>query len=110
MANERKPASVSIPSDAFVGAGSGFPFCLSKIPTALQELSKYLLTSYIRKMTGRFHDRSASVLIQELVGPTNYDEVAQRMWRARNYKRIDKHCSWMTRFLVATSVVVAQTP
>jgi hypothetical protein len=74
------------------------------------ELSKYLLTSYIRKMTGRFHDRNASVLIQELFGPTNYDEVAQRMWRARNYKRIDKHSSWITRFLVAMSVVVAQTP
>jgi hypothetical protein len=74
------------------------------------ELSKYLLTSYIRKMTGRFRDRNASVLIQELIGPTSYDEVAQRMWRARNYQRIDNNCSWMTRFLVEMSVVVAQTP
>jgi hypothetical protein len=74
------------------------------------ELSKYLLTSYIRKMTGRFHDKNVSGLIQELVGPANYDEVNQRMWRNRNYKRIDVHFSWMTRMLVAASVVIAQTP
>jgi hypothetical protein len=61
-------------------------------------------------MTGRFHDRNVSGLIAEVTGSTDYIEVAQRMWRGRNYKRIDKHFSWMTRFLVAMSVVIAQTP
>lgn len=74
------------------------------------ELSKYLLSSYVRGMTGRFHDRSVSGLVGEAFGSPEYNEVAHRMWRTRNYERIDKHFSWMTRFLVAMSVVIAQTP
>ena len=60
-------------------------------------------------MTGRFHDRSVSGLIGEIVGSPDYNEVAHRMWRARNYERIEKHFSWIPRFLVAMSVVIART-
>jgi hypothetical protein len=74
------------------------------------ELSKYLLCSYVRVMTGRFHDRSVSGLVGEASVSPEYNEVAHRMWRTRNYERIDKHFSWMRRFLVAMSVVIAQTP
>ncbi len=73
------------------------------------ELSKYLLTSYVKRMTGRFHDRCVSGLVGELVGSPDYNEVAQRMWRARNYERLEKHYSWMAKFLVAMSVVIAHT-
>lgn len=76
---------------------------------SVEELSKYLLASHVKGMTGRFRDRSVSVLIEELVGSTNYGEVAHRMWRRRNYSRLGKHYSWMTRMLVAMSVVVAHT-
>jgi hypothetical protein len=74
------------------------------------ELSKYLLSSYVRVMTGRFHDRSVSGLVGKASASPEYNEVAHRMWRTRNYERIDKHFSWITRFLVAMSVVIAQTP
>jgi hypothetical protein len=74
------------------------------------ELSKYFLSSYVRVMTGRFHDRSVSGLVGEASASPEYNEVAHRMWRTRNYERIDKHFSWITRFLVAMSVVIAQTP
>ena len=73
------------------------------------ELSKYLMTSYVRRMTGRFHDRSLSGLIAEVSGPADYNEVAHRMWRNRNYGRLEKHFSRMTRFFVAMSVVIAHT-
>ena len=73
------------------------------------ELSKYLLTSYVRRMTSRFHDRSVSSLLGEVLGLDEYNEVAHRMWRGRNYARIEKHYSWMARFLVAMSVVIAHT-
>jgi hypothetical protein len=73
------------------------------------ELSKYLLTSYVRRMTSRFHDRSVSSLVGEVAGLDEYNEVAHRMWRGRNYARIEKHHSWMVRFLVAMSVVIAHT-
>ena len=74
------------------------------------ELSKYLLSSYVRTITGRFHDRSVSGLVSEASDSLEYNEVAHRMWRTRNYERINKHFSWMTRFLVAMSVVITQTP
>lgn len=73
------------------------------------ELSKYLLAGYVRRMTGRFHDRSVSGLVGEIVGPSDYNEVAQRMWRARNYERMERHYSRMVEFLVAMSVVIAHT-
>lgn len=74
------------------------------------ELAKYLASSYVRSMTGRVHDRSVSGLVSEVSSLPEYNEVAHRMWRTRNYERINKHFSWMTRFLVAMSVVIAQTP
>jgi hypothetical protein len=74
------------------------------------ELAKYLASSYVLSMTGRFHDRCVSGLVSEASGSLEYIEVTHRMWRTRNYERIDKHFSWMTRFLVAMSVVIAQTP
>jgi hypothetical protein len=70
------------------------------------ELGKYLLTSYVKRMTGRFHDRSVSTLVGEITNSVEYNEVAHRMWRMRNYRRIEKHFSWITRFLVAMSVVM----
>jgi len=73
------------------------------------ELAKYLLTSYVRRMTGRFRDRCVSGLVGQIVGSCEYDEVAQRMWRARNYERLEKHYSWMVKFLVAMSVVIEHT-
>lgn len=74
------------------------------------ELAKYLASGYVLSMTGRFHDRCVSGLVSEASGSLEYIEVTHRMWRTRNYERIDKHFSWMTRFLVAMSVVIAQTP
>jgi hypothetical protein len=74
------------------------------------ELTKYLLTSSVHRMTGRPHHRNVSSLIQEVLGLANYDDVAHRMWCNRNYKRIHKHFSWMTHILIVASVVVAETP
>jgi hypothetical protein len=75
---------------------------------SLAEVSKYLLSSYVRRMTGSFHDRNASGLVAEVAGSVEYNEVAHRMWRSRNHWRLDKHYSWMTNILVAASVVIAQ--
>jgi hypothetical protein len=71
------------------------------------EISRYLLSNYVKRMTGRFHDKSVSCLLGEVLGSQDYNEVAQRMWRLRNYRRLEKHFSWMTNLLVAMSVVIA---
>jgi hypothetical protein len=79
----------------------------TEIRTA-EELAKYLLTSYVHEMTGDFRDRHVSVLIEDLTS-SEYSEEAHRMWRFRNYKRLETHFSWITRFFVAASVVIAHT-
>ncbi|HET6843594.1 MAG TPA: hypothetical protein VFK06_18220 [Candidatus Angelobacter sp.] len=71
-----------------------------------EEVVKYLLTSYIKKATGRFRDRNAATLIGEIVGQVDYNEVAQRMWRSRNYARLDKNIAGLTGFLFAMGVVI----
>jgi hypothetical protein len=73
------------------------------------DLAKYLLSSYVLGMTGHWHDRGVSSIVGEVSG-SDYEEVRYRMWRNRNYRRMTKHFAWMTRFLVAMSVVIAETP
>jgi hypothetical protein len=73
------------------------------------EFSRYVLTSYVKRMTGEFHDRCLSGLVGEAVGPIDYGETAQSMWRFRNYARLDGHHSGIVKFLVAMSVVMAHT-
>ena len=74
-----------------------------------EELAKYLFSSYVRRMTGDFHDRCVSGLIGEAVGSDGYSEVAHRMWRSRNYERLESHYAWMVTILVAASVVMNHT-
>ena len=47
------------------------------------------------------------LLIAELGGPAEYDEVAQRMWRRRNYERLDEHLSGLADGLNAMSIVMS---
>jgi hypothetical protein len=73
---------------------------------SLADVAKYLLTSYVKLMTRRFHDRNVSGLVGAISGHKYYSEVDQRMWRARNYKRLDHHFSWITRILFAATVSI----
>jgi len=75
---------------------------------SLGEVSRFILSSYVERTTGRPHDRNVSGLIGEVANSPDYNEVAHRMWRNRNYERLEKHFSWVTRFLVAMSVVIAR--
>jgi hypothetical protein len=71
------------------------------------EVAKYLLTSYVERITRRPHDKNVAGIIAELTGKPKYGEVDQRMWRSRNYDRLDKNFSWITRiFVVGTMVLV----
>jgi hypothetical protein len=72
-----------------------------------EEVAKFLLSGYVRHMTGDFHDRCVSGLVGEVIHSDRYTEDAHRMWRKRNYGRLEKHYLWMVKLLVAASVVVA---
>ena len=75
---------------------------------SLGEVSKFILSNYVERTTGRPHDRCVSCLIGAVVNSSDYTEVAYRMWRNRNYDRLEKHFSWITDLLVAMSVVMAR--
>jgi len=46
--------------------------------------------------------------LAEVVGPAEHNEVAQRMWRARDYQRLERHFSKLTDLLFAMGVVIAR--
>jgi len=73
---------------------------------SLAEVSKYFLSSYVKRMTGSFHDRNVSGLIGEAAGLPDCNDVSHRMWRHRNYERLEKNFSGMTDLLVAISIVM----
>jgi hypothetical protein len=66
---------------------------------SLIEFTKYLLVGYVKRATGRFCDRTVSGLIGKIIDQLDYDESALRMWRRRNYRRLDKHLSLFPDFL-----------
>lgn len=66
---------------------------------SLAELGKFLLTAYVRLATVRFHDRNVSGLIAEVIGPSDYNEVAHRMWRSRNFGRMSAHLHTLSELL-----------
>ena len=74
--------------------------------SSLRELLKYILSGYVKRATGRFHDNNVSGLIAEISGPVEYNEFAHRMWRTRNYKRLEKHFSGLVELLFGVSVAM----
>jgi hypothetical protein len=78
---------------------------LNRVPSAtntrsLQEFVKFVLTDYVKDATGRFRDRNVSGLLAEVVGSPDYNEVAHRMWRHRNFPRMKKHYSRLSDVLL----------
>lgn len=68
---------------------------------SLADFGKFCLTEYAKQATGRFRDRNVSGLIAEAIGPADYNEVAHRMWRSRNYRRIRSHFQKPSELLAA---------
>jgi hypothetical protein len=67
---------------------------------SIEELAKFLMTSYVKRTTGSFNDKRVSSLIEETSGLSGYNETAHRMWRSRNYPRLEKHCLWLTEVML----------
>lgn len=77
--------------------------------SSLVDFLKYLFTSYVKRMTGDFHDRAVSALIGAAMGPEDYSSTAHSQWRYRHYDRIDNHYSWIVKLAVAMSVAIAHS-
>jgi hypothetical protein len=55
----------------------------------LNQVSLYLLSSYVEKATGGQHDACVSGLVAA-VRESSYDEDAHKSWRSRNMQKIDR--------------------
>jgi len=69
-------------------------------------LAKYAISAYVHRASGGFHDAEVSTLIGAVLRSV-YDETAHRMWRSRNYERIDVGFSFLPNLLVGIGVVTS---
>jgi hypothetical protein len=70
-------------------------------------IPKYLISAYVKRATGDFHDAQVSALIGSALGSGTYDETAHRMWRSRNYEPLEEECSSLVELLMGIGVVTA---
>jgi hypothetical protein len=68
---------------------------------SLADFGKFCLSEYAKQATGHLRDRNVSGLIAEAIGPADYNEVAHRMWRSRNFKRIGSRFQKLSELLSA---------
>jgi hypothetical protein len=70
-----------------------------------ESLPKYIISAYVKEATGQFHDAEVSALIASALGKESYDETAHRMWRSRNYQRLNKKNFSLVRGLVGIGII-----
>jgi hypothetical protein len=75
---------------------------------SLGEMCKYGLSAYVKLSTGRFHDKYVSAMVAGALSTFEYDESAHKMWRTRNYHRLDEHFNKLPAFLAAFGIVTSQ--
>jgi hypothetical protein len=75
---------------------------------SLVEVTKYALAGLVKNKTGKFHDREVSALTGAALQKFDYDETAHRVWRIRNYGRLEKSFPIAPRFLHAFDNALSQ--
>jgi hypothetical protein len=68
-------------------------------------IPRYLISGYVIRATGGFNDASVAALIGSALSTGIYDETAHRMWRFRNYKRLEKEYGFLVHILAAIAEV-----
>jgi hypothetical protein len=76
---------------------------------SIHDVSKYLLSYYAKRATGRFHDKTVSALVGVLADAPTLNETAYRMWRQRNYRRIEKRLGKTAEFLFDLACAIFQS-
>jgi hypothetical protein len=72
------------------------------------DLPRFIVTGYVHLATGRWHDKEVSALLQG-DGAEVYDETAHRVWRSRNFSRLNRHYCVLPELLLAIGNVVAKS-
>jgi hypothetical protein len=66
---------------------------------------RYLISAYVKRATGSFSDAPVAALIGKALGTEAYDETAHRMWRFRNYERLQKEYALLIDILAGIGAV-----
>ena len=75
---------------------------------SLVSVVKYCLVAYVHWATKRFHDKEVSSMIAGTLESYDYCEDTHKMWRARNYRRLEPHLFTVAKFLQAAHVVIGR--
>jgi hypothetical protein len=71
------------------------------------DLPRFIVTGYVHLATGRWHDKEVSALLQG-GGTEIYDETAHRVWRNRNFSRLNRHyCTFLELLFEVGEIVGA---
>jgi hypothetical protein len=73
-----------------------------------QDLPRFIVTGYVYLATGRWHDKEVSALLQG-DGAEVYDETAHRVWRNRNFSRLNRYYCVLSELLLGIGNVVAKS-
>jgi hypothetical protein len=73
------------------------------------ELTKFALAGLVKRVTNRYHDREVSALTGAALRNSDYDETAHRVWRIRNYSRLEATCPFAPLALQAVNFVLSKT-
>jgi hypothetical protein len=68
-------------------------------------IPRYLISAYVKRSTGDFNDARVSALICRSLGVEAYDETAHRVWRSRNYERLEKEYAFLVHILANIGMV-----
>lgn len=74
---------------------------------SLEETMKYLMIGYVKNATARWRDRNVSGILAELIGPAGYSADVHRVWRNRNFLRLDSNFSDLLELLCAIDGIPA---
>ena len=77
---------------------------LSKSPVI--DLVKYALIGYVENKTGTPHDKEVSALIGAALRDTDYTEASHKMWRFRNFERLQGSLPQLLQFLSAFEILI----
>lgn len=69
------------------------------------EVARYALAGAVMRVTGKYKDREVSALTSLALERPNYDETTHRVWRTRNYARLDASVPGAALALQAVNVI-----
>ena len=70
------------------------------------DLVKYALIGYVENKTGTPHDKEVSALIGAALRDTDYTEASHKMWRFRNFERLQGSLPQLLQFLSAFEILI----